>query len=83
MTSGRRWRWRCSCTAADTGTTPQASLAALRVEPEVRQNLSGLGDPDVQASVTSLLLATPTRNGAPEAALAAMGEVGWALVHAA
>jgi serine/threonine-protein kinase len=39
----------------------QASLAALRAEPGVRQDLDRLGDPDVQASAASLSLATPTQ----------------------
>jgi PAS domain S-box-containing protein len=48
------------------GDNPQASLAALRVEPDVRQDLGRLEDPDVQASIASLHLATPTRNAAPQ-----------------
>jgi serine/threonine protein kinase len=36
------------------GGDPQASLAALRVEPAVRQRLDCLDDPDVQSSLASL-----------------------------
>jgi serine/threonine-protein kinase len=49
---------------------PQASLVALKVEPDVRQDLDRLGDPEVQASVGALAptpaetAALATHNGA-------------------
>jgi serine/threonine-protein kinase len=36
------------------GSDPQASLAALRVEPQLRQDLDRLEDPEVRASIASL-----------------------------
>jgi tetratricopeptide (TPR) repeat protein/tRNA A-37 threonylcarbamoyl transferase component Bud32 len=47
---------------AQHGGDPQASLAALRVEPGVRHYLSRLPDPDVQGSVSSLV-STPASAG--------------------
>jgi serine/threonine-protein kinase len=49
---------------------PRASLAALRVEPAVRQDLESLPDPDVQRSVVALPPAPPTRSGPAAGAVA-------------
>jgi tRNA A-37 threonylcarbamoyl transferase component Bud32 len=64
------------------GGSPQASLAALRVEPAVRQHLESLHDADVQGSVAALP-ATPseaaapaTRAGAAEASVASPATTG-------
>jgi hypothetical protein len=56
---------------AQHGSDPQASLAALRVEPAVRQDLDRLNDPDVQASMASLTPESGTLIRSPVASPAA------------
>jgi serine/threonine-protein kinase len=52
---------------AQHGSDPQASLAALRVEPEVWQQLERLDDSEVQASLGSLAPTQPAPPAAPAA----------------
>jgi serine/threonine-protein kinase len=49
---------------------PRASLAALRVEPSVRQGLESLPDPDLQRSVVAVPHTPPTRSGPADGAVA-------------